>query len=53
MNKEAILKHTTSYKKDILERLQDPEFARVYLETAFDFYFYQSDRNTEALLLAV
>ena len=28
MNKEAILKHTTSYKEDVLERLQDPEFAQ-------------------------
>ena len=51
MNEEAILKNTTSYKDDLLERLQDPEFARVYLETAFEFY--QEDGDTEALLLAM
>lgn len=51
MNKETILKHTTSYKEDLLERLQDPEFARIYLETAFEFY--QEDGDTEALLLAM
>jgi DNA-binding phage protein len=51
MNKEAILKHTASYKEDVLERLQDPEFARIYLETAFEFY--QEDGDTDALLLAM
>lgn len=51
MNKEAILKNTTSYKEDLLERLKDPEFARTYLETAFEFY--QEDGDTEALLLAM
>lgn len=51
MNKEVILKHTASYKEDVLKRLQDPEFARVYLETAFEFY--QEDRDTNALLLAM
>jgi probable addiction module antidote protein len=51
MNKEAILKHTTSYKEDVLEKLKDLEFARIYLETAFEFY--QEDGDTEALLLAM
>ena len=51
MNKEAILKHTTSFKDDMLARLQDPEFARIYLETAFEFY--QEDGDTDALLLAM
>lgn len=51
MNKEAILKHTTSYKEDVLERLQDSEFARLYLETAFESY--QEDGYTDALLLAM
>ena len=51
MNKEAILKHTASYKDDVLERLQDQEFARLYLETAFEFY--QEDGDTDALLLAM
>jgi probable addiction module antidote protein len=51
MNKEAILKHTTSYKEDVLERLHDQEFAKIYLETAFESY--QEDKDTEALLLAM
>ena len=51
MNKEAILKHTTSYKEYVLEKLQDPEFAQIYLETAFESY--QEDRDTDALLLAM
>jgi len=51
MNKETILKHTTSYKDDLLERLQDQEFARLYLETAFESY--QEDGDTDALLLAM
>jgi len=51
MNKEAILKHTTSYEDDLLERLQDPELARLYLETAFESY--QEDGDTDALLLAM
>lgn len=51
MNKEAILKHTTSFRDDLLERLQDPEFAQIYLETAFELY--QEDGDNDALLLAM
>ncbi len=35
MNKEAILKHTTSYENNLLERLKDAELAQSYLEAAF------------------
>ena len=51
MNKEAILKHTTSFKENVFKRLQDLEFARIYLETAFESY--QEDGGTDALLLAM
>lgn len=51
MNKEAILKHTTSYEKELLEALKDPEEAQAYLEAAFELY--QEDGDTEALLLAM
>ena len=51
MNKEAILKHTTSYEANLIERLKDAELAQAYLETAFDSY--EKDGDTEALLLAM
>jgi len=51
MNKEAILKHTTSYEENLIKHLQDPELAQAYLETAFESY--QDDKDTEALLLAM
>ena len=51
MNKETILKHTASYKDELLEKLQDSEFAIIYLETAVESY--QEDSDTEALLLAM
>ncbi len=51
MNKEAILKYTTSYEDNLLNRLRDLELAKEYLEAAFDSY--EKDGNTEALLLAM
>jgi len=51
MNKEAILKHTTNYEDNLLDRLRDPELAQAYLEAVFDSY--EKDGNTEALLLAM
>jgi probable addiction module antidote protein len=51
MNKEALLKHTTSYEEELLEDLKDPEEARGYLEAAFESY--EGDGNTESLLLAM
>ena len=51
MNKEALLKHTTSYEEELIEDLKDPEEAMAYLETAFESY--ESDGDTEALLLAM
>lgn len=51
MNKEAILKHTTSYEEELIEDLSDPEEARVYLEAAFEAY--EKDGDTETLLLAM
>lgn len=51
MNKEAILKHTTSYEENLIKHLQDPELAQAYLETALESY--EQDGDTEALLLAM
>ena len=51
MNKEAILKHTTSYEDNLIERLKDPELAQDYLEAAVESY--ERERDTEALLLAM
>ena len=51
MNKEAILKYTTSYEEELLEDLKDPEEARAYLEAAFESY--EKDGDTKTLLLAM
>jgi len=51
MNKEAILKHTTSYEEELIEDLKDPMEAQAYLEAAFEAY--EKDGDTEALLLAM
>jgi probable addiction module antidote protein len=51
MNREQALKHTTSFKADLLEDLKDPEFAQHYLEAALDDY--DEDGDTESLLLAM
>ena len=51
MNKEAILKYTTSYDDNLLERLKDAELAQAYLEAALESC--EKDGDTEALLLAM
>ncbi|MBI1929012.1 transcriptional regulator [Candidatus Poribacteria bacterium] len=51
MNRETILKHTKSYEDSLVTRLQDPELATAYLETALEAY--EEDGNTDALLLAL
>ena len=51
MNREFILKHTTSFTEKLLKRLQDPELAQAYLETALEAY--EEEGNTDALLLAM
>lgn len=51
MNKEAILKHTTSYEEGLIDDLKDPEEAKAYLEAAFETY--EKDGDTGALLLAM
>ena len=51
MNKEAILKHTTSYEEELLEDLKDPEEAQAYLAAAFEAY--EEDGDTKTLLLAM
>jgi probable addiction module antidote protein len=51
MNKEAILKHTTSYEENLIKHLRDPELAQAYLEAAFESYEQEGDTN--ALLLAM
>ena len=51
MNKETIQKHTASYDEYLLKKLKDFEFAKTYLETAFEDY--EEDGDTHALLLAM
>lgn len=51
MNREAILKHTTSYKEELIQDLKDPEEAQAYLEAAVEAY--ERDGDTGALLLAM
>ncbi|HCA67607.1 MAG: hypothetical protein A2249_01865 [Candidatus Jacksonbacteria bacterium RIFOXYA2_FULL_44_7] len=51
MNRETILKNTTSFKANLLKALRDPDEARAYLEVALEAY--EKDRNTDALLLAM
>jgi hypothetical protein len=51
MNKETILKNTTSYEENLIKHLQDPELAQAYLETALESY--QEDKDIEVLLLAM
>ncbi|MBI1926216.1 putative addiction module antidote protein [Candidatus Poribacteria bacterium] len=51
MNKETILKNTTSYEDGLIEDLKDPKEAQAYLEASF--LAYEEDGNTDALLLAL
>ena len=51
MNKDKILKYSTPYEDDLLEDLQDPEFAQYYLEAALDDY--RKDSDAESLLIAM
>ena len=51
MNRETVLKHTTSFKENLLEALVDPKEAQAYLEAALAAY--EADNNTDALLLAM
>jgi len=51
MNREFILKHTTSFKEELIKDLTDPEFAQHYLEAALQDY--EKDGDTESLLLAL
>ena len=51
MNRETVLKHTTSFKENLLKALADPKEAQAYLEAALAAY--EADNNTDALLLAM
>jgi hypothetical protein len=51
MDRETILKRTTSFKENLLTALADPEEAQAYLEVAFSTYEMDNDRD--ALLLAI
>lgn len=51
MNKQKLLKNTTSYNEKLIQSLRDPEEAAAYLQAAFDEY--QEDENMEAFLLAL
>jgi hypothetical protein len=51
MDRETILKRTTSFKENLLKALADPEEAQAYLEVAFSTY--ETDNDRDALLLAI
>ena len=51
MNKETILKRTTSFRDDLLTDLTDTEFAMYYLEAALADY--KEDGKTESLWMAL
>ena len=51
MDRETILKRTTSFKENLLKALADSEEAQAYLEVAFSTYEMDNDRD--ALLLAI
>ena len=51
MNREIVMKHTTSFKENLLKALADPKEAQAYLEAALAAY--ETDNNTDALLLAM
>jgi probable addiction module antidote protein len=51
MNRETVLKHTTSFKENLLKALKDPKEAQAYLEAALSAY--EADGLTDALLLAM
>ena len=51
MNRETVLKHTTSFQENLLKALADPIEAQGYLEAAVADY--GEDNNIDALLLAI
>ncbi len=51
MNREVILKRTTSFKDYLLELLSDPESAEHYLEISLENY--EKDGDIEMLLLSM
>jgi hypothetical protein len=51
MNKNTILKYTTSYEDGLIEDLKDPDEAKNYIEASL--LAYEEDGNTNALLLAL
>ena len=51
MNRETVMKHTTSFKENLRKALVDPKEAQAYLETALAAY--EMDNNTDGLLLAM
>lgn len=51
MNKEHILKHTTSYHDELIASLKNADEAYGYLQIAIEEY--QEDNDSEALLVAL
>lgn len=51
MNKENLLKNTTSYHDDLIASLKNPDEAYSYLQVAVEEY--QEDNDAEALLVAL
>ena len=51
LTRETVLKHTTSFKENLLKALADPKEAQAYLQAALAAY--EADNNTDALLLAM
>ncbi len=45
------MKKSRSFEEYLIEKLKDPEYARIYLETALEAY--EKDRDSEAFLLAL
>ena len=51
MNKQKLLKNTTSYYDELISSLHDPIEAAAYLQSSYDEY--QEDGCSEAFLLAL
>lgn len=51
MNKDKILKNTTSYHDELIKSLKKPKEANLYLRLAMEEY--HEDGDTEALLVAL
>jgi len=51
MNKDNIMKNTSSYHENFIQELKDPQTANLYLKMAMEEY--HSDNDRDAFLLAL